>query len=94
MFERPEARYKVGDHVIITGSDRCAFGTNQHMEDQVGTEVRITKVQWDSTRKVYYYNTTGPEGHWKWCDNCFESSIADLPEFEAESEDAVFSLFS
>ena len=89
---RPSARYRIGDEVRITGVKKCAWGSNRHMEELIGSVQTITSVNWSADKQIYYYKLRG-DGGWTWDESCFDVAIPDLPEFDVSGAN-LLDLFS
>ena len=90
---RSDAKFRVGDEVVITDVKQCACGNNKHMEAMIGSVVTIASVCWSEGKQRHYYKLRNDKGEWTWDDSCFEMNIPDLPEFDISGAN-LFDLFS
>ena len=92
---KPHQRYFVGDMVVIkTGDVSCAFNWIPHMNQYKGMRTRIVSTRLAHSGRDWRYEIEADDGRFGWCENCFETVIHELPEFEAESVDVMLNLLN
>lgn len=89
---RPDAKYRVGDMVVITDVKKCAWGSNSRMEAMIGSTMRVRSVYWSEEKQRHYYKLIG-DGGWTWDDSCFDICVPELPEFDVSGAN-ILDLFS
>lgn len=83
----------VGGKARVVGCEDCRVGYSTDMKRHIGEIVVITKAEYSSFHKCYFYKIDRDCGHWWWDDTCLEplEQILDLPEFDAaKSLDMLF----
>ena len=91
---RPEQMYKVGDIVKVKDHPvECAFTWVDSMTKYCGQIATVLSARYSKGKDTWSYEIDLDKRWCKWCENCFEPAIPDLPEFSTEVSDLT-SLFS
>lgn len=84
---RPQAKFRVGDRVLIVSAKNCIYGCNEVMPSYIGCEGTVIARERDYDK--YGYRLDVDDSRFLWCDKCLEAAA---PQADIEESDESMSI--